>query len=98
MRAAQVQERGLFFNRAAARPYPNGDIDISGLPRHHERSRLASMDLTHVTVIGLGLVGIAVAVIGLWMISRQLRKDEAIDAATFLALRQLEEFVRRTKG
>ncbi len=52
------------------------------------------MDLTHVVVIALGVAGIAIGVIGLWMISRQLRRDETIDAATFLALRQLEEFRR----
>ena len=55
------------------------------------------MDVIHAIVIALVVVGILGPVIGFWAIARILRKDEAIDAATFLALRQLDEFVRRNK-
>ena len=55
------------------------------------------MDLTHVIVITLNVIGVAVPSLCLVKIARMLRKDEAIDAATFLALRQLDEFVRRSK-
>ena len=56
------------------------------------------MDWTHV----IGLAGIA-AILGftgfmMWKISQALRKDEAIDAATFLALRELRvRFERSSK-
>ena len=55
------------------------------------------MDLTHiaVTILLVGVLGLlAVEFI---VITRILRKDEAIDAATFLALRQLEEYVKSSK-
>ena len=55
------------------------------------------MDVTHIIALVLAVVGIAVPVVGFVLIARILRKDEAIDAATFLALRQLEEYVKRSK-
>jgi len=49
------------------------------------------MDLTHWVLLGvLGLVA-AIVVAGFVAMVRILRKDEAIDAATFLALRELRE-------
>ncbi len=55
------------------------------------------MDLTHVILIALLLIGIAMPIIGYVMLARILRKDEAIDAATFLALHELRERFERTK-
>ena len=55
------------------------------------------MDVIHAIVIALVVVGIVGPVVWFWAIARILRKDEAIDAATLLALRQLDEFVRRNK-
>ncbi len=55
------------------------------------------MDVTHIIVIALVVIGIVSPIVGYWAIARMLRKDEAIDAATFLALSQLEEYVRRNK-
>jgi hypothetical protein len=55
------------------------------------------MDLTHWLLLGIGLVGIAIPIVGFILIARILRKDEAIDAATFLALRELRERFERTK-
>ncbi len=53
------------------------------------------MDWTH--AVGLAGIGgiIAIVLFGMWSISRALRKDEAIDAATFLALRDLRERFER---
>lgn len=49
------------------------------------------MDLAHWILLGvLGLVA-AIVVGGFVAMARILRKDEAIDAATFLALRELRE-------
>ena len=49
------------------------------------------MDLTHWML--LGFVGLVAAIVigGFIAMARILRKDEAIDAATFLALRELRE-------
>ena len=49
------------------------------------------MDLTHWML--LGFVGLVAAIVigGFVAMARILRKDEAIDAATFLALRELRE-------
>lgn len=55
------------------------------------------MDVTHVIVAVLVVVSILGPVIGFIVIARILRKDEAIDAATSLALRDLQEHVRRSK-
>jgi len=50
------------------------------------------VDATHII-----LLAFVVAVAGFVIMARILRKDEAIDAATFLAHRQLDEYVRRSK-
>ena len=55
------------------------------------------MDVIHTIVIGLVVIGILAPIIGFMMMLRILRKDEAIDAVTFLALRDLQEYVRRNK-
>jgi hypothetical protein len=49
------------------------------------------VDLTHWML--LGFVGLVAAIVigGFIAMARILRKDEAIDAATFLALRELRE-------
>ena len=53
------------------------------------------MDFTHWILLGvLGLVA-AIVVGGFVAMARILRKDEAIDAATFLALRELRESFER---
>jgi hypothetical protein len=43
------------------------------------------------------VTAIAIPVVGSLLMARILRKDEAIDAATFLALRDLRERFDRTK-
>jgi len=59
------------------------------------------MDATHIVLSVVTLfVGIALGVfarVGFRDLRERSEKDEAIDAATFLALRQLEEYVRNTK-
>ncbi len=59
------------------------------------------MDSTHIVLVAVTLlVGIALGVfarVGFRDLRERSEKDEAIDAATFLALRQLEEYVRNTK-
>lgn len=55
------------------------------------------MDATHVVLGAMLLFSILVAVIGFWLIVRRQDKDEAIDAAIFLAQRQLQEYLREQK-
>ena len=55
------------------------------------------MDLTHAFLTGMLAISILAPIIGFWLIIRRQEKDEAIDAATFLALRDLQEYVRRNK-
>jgi len=61
----------------------------------------ARMDPIHIVIVVVTLfVGIALGVfarIGFRDLRERSEKDEAIDAATFLALRQLEEYVRSTR-
>ncbi len=52
------------------------------------------MDATHIVLGGMLLSSVVVAIIGFLMLGRMLKKDEAIDAAIFLAHRQLEEYLR----
>ena len=54
------------------------------------------MDSTHMLLVAILGVIIAIALFGMWKISQALGKDEAIDAATFLALRELRERFERT--
>jgi hypothetical protein len=53
------------------------------------------MDLAHWSLLGALAVVVAMAVAGFLAIKSLLRKDEAIDAATFLALRELRERFER---
>ena len=59
------------------------------------------MDWTHWLLVVLVGVTIAVPVVGFIVMARILRKDEAIDAATFLAtflaLRELRERFERSQ-
>jgi hypothetical protein len=55
------------------------------------------MDLQHWVLLGVMIIALAIPIVGFWQISRILRKDEAIDAATFLALKDLRERFERTK-
>lgn len=55
------------------------------------------MDLTHVFLIGMLTISIAVPVVGFWLMLRRQERDEAIDAAIFLAQRQLDEYIKRGK-
>jgi hypothetical protein len=69
---------------------------------HHRPPALISgrrkcMDPTHRALAGLIVTAIAIPVVGSLLMARILRKDEAIDAATFLALRDLRERFDRTK-
>lgn len=52
---------------------------------------------THWILAGLIDVAIAVPVVGFIVMARILREDEAIDAATFLALRDLRDRFERSK-
>lgn len=55
------------------------------------------MDASHlVLVVLIVLLGVTL-VWGFVQMGRLLKKDEGIDAATFLALRQLEEYVKSTR-
>ena len=62
------------------------------------------MDLTHFAlgvlvgiVAVLAIMGVVVAIRGFADLRQRSEKDEAIDAATFLALRLLEDYVRSTR-
>jgi hypothetical protein len=55
------------------------------------------MDFQQWVLLGVILLAIAIPIVGFWQISRILRKDEAIDAATFLALKELRERFERSK-
>ncbi len=55
------------------------------------------MEPTHWILAGLIDVAIAVPVVGFIVMARILREDEAIDAATFLALRDLRDRFERSK-
>lgn len=55
------------------------------------------MDWVHAIIIASVAVAILAPIIGFLAMARILRKDDAIDAATFLALRDLQEYVRRNK-
>lgn len=55
------------------------------------------MDLTHWLLLFVLIVAILIPVGGFVWMSRILRKDEAIDAATFLARQELRERFERTK-
>lgn len=62
------------------------------------------MDLTHFAlgvlvgiVAVMAIIAVVVAIRGFADLRQRSEKDEAIDAATFLALRQLEEYVRSTR-
>ena len=55
------------------------------------------MDLNHWMLAGLIVVVTAIVSTGFVVSYRILKKDEAIDAATFLALRELRERFDRTK-
>jgi uncharacterized protein YneF (UPF0154 family) len=52
------------------------------------------MDATHLVLGGMLVFSIVVAIIGFWLIARRQEKDEAIDAAIFLAQRQLQEYLK----
>ena len=56
------------------------------------------MDWTHVFLIGMLLVSILVPVVGFSLMTRRQERDEAIDAAIFLAQRQLEEYLKQKKA
>ena len=55
------------------------------------------MDTTHAVHLVAIVVMIVTAVVGMWKIFQAQRRDEAIDAATFLALRELRERFEQTK-
>jgi hypothetical protein len=53
------------------------------------------MGFTHLVLLGILLLSVLIAVGGFVWMSRILGKDEATDAATFLALRELRERLER---
>lgn len=55
------------------------------------------MDFTHWILVGILALVIVITIGGFVAMARILRKDEAVDAATFLALRELRERFERTK-
>jgi hypothetical protein len=56
------------------------------------------MDPTHLALVGLVVVSIVIAVVGFRVMFRRSELDEAIDAATSLALRDLREWLERNRG
>ena len=55
------------------------------------------MDPTHVVLGGLLVVSVVISVVGFRVMFRRSELDEAIDAATFLAHRDLREWLERTR-
>ena len=56
------------------------------------------MNWTHVFLIGMLAISILVPVVGFWVMARRQDRDEAIDAAIYLAQRQLEEYLKQKKA
>jgi len=56
------------------------------------------MDPTHIFLAVLSVVVGAMVIVGFIAMARILKKDEAIDAAAFLALRQLDEYIKSTRS
>ena len=56
------------------------------------------MDPTHVILAGLVVLAIVIAIVGFRVMFKRSETDEAIDAATFLALRDLREWLERTRA
>ena len=56
------------------------------------------MDPTHLALGGMLVFSILVAIIGFWLIVRRQERDEAIDAAIYLAQHQLEEYLKQKKA
>jgi hypothetical protein len=55
------------------------------------------MDATPLILGGMLAFSILVAIAGFWLILRRQERNEAIDAAVFLAQRQLEEYLKERK-
>lgn len=55
------------------------------------------MDFTHIFLSVLSVVVLVTVFLGFRSLKQDLKRDEAIDAAIFLAQRQLDEYVRSTK-
>ncbi len=55
------------------------------------------MDIAHVIIIASVSISILAPIIGFVILGRMLKKDEAIDAAIFLAQRQLQEYLKEQK-
>ncbi len=55
------------------------------------------MDLTHVVLGAMLLAEIVIAIIGFVHLHKRSEMDQGVAAATFLALRQLDEFVKSSK-
>jgi hypothetical protein len=55
------------------------------------------MDFSHIFLSVLSVIVIVTMVVGYRSLKQDLRRDEAIDAAIFLAQRQLDEYVRSTR-
>jgi hypothetical protein len=55
------------------------------------------MDVTHWILLGVSVGSFGYLIWGIVTLRRLTKKDEAIDAATFLALRELRERFDRTK-
>jgi hypothetical protein len=56
------------------------------------------MDLTHVVLGALLLAEIVIAIIGFVHLHKRSEMHQGVAAATFLALRRLDEFVRSSRG
>jgi hypothetical protein len=56
------------------------------------------VDLAHATIlalsVALGILGMVASLVGFVILSRGLRKDEALDSMIFLTLRRLEEHLK----
>jgi hypothetical protein len=76
--------------------YQPGNVDVS-CRRGFHRPEENAMEPTHWMLAGVIGLAIGVPVVGFIILGRILRKDEAIDAATFLALRQLRERVEQSR-
>ncbi len=56
------------------------------------------MDSAHLVLAGLVVLAIAIPIIGFRVMFKRSEQDEAIDAAVFLALRDLRAWLERTRA
>ena len=74
--------------------YRDRDIDRSWPPALNRPEEDGGVDLAHVVLAALRIGGIVITIIGFVHLHKRAEMHQGVAAATFLALRRLDEFVR----